>query len=279
MTSVSGATHDRELFAGTATYYARYRPAYPVELIDAIAAEFGLGPAADALDLGCGTGQIALPLSRTGCVVWAMDPDPDMIGEAVRAQADGDYGTIRWVLGRGEDLPTAGLPPLRVVTMGASFHWMDRDLVLATLDKLIVADGGVVLMSGAASIFSQSNSVEGAWLEVAREVVRQFLGPERRAGTGTYSHPRRGHEEVLRDSPFSQVTRREQRSTRMMSIDDIVGLQLSTSYASPARLGDQASAFLAELSRRLRELGEEFETIERTEMIVARRPPAERDRQ
>jgi len=278
MTPTSGIARGRELFAGTSAYYARYRPAYPGELIENLAGEFGLGPGADALDLGCGTGQIGLPLSRTGCAVWAVDPDPDMIGEGIRRQATGDYGNVRWLLGRGEDLLSAGLPQLRLCTMGASFHWMDRDRVLTALGQLIEPAGGVVLASGSASIFSQANSVEAAWLEVTREVVRQFLGPERRAGRGTYRHPARGHQEVLRDSAFCQVTTRRYTSTRFMSVDDVVGLQLSTSYASPVLLDDRLPAFCAELSRRLREMGEEFETIEHTEVIVARRKPAERDR-
>ena len=135
---------------------------------------------------------------------------------------------------------------------------------------------GVVLTcieqgSGAPVVF-----VHGAWLDVTKEVVRQFLGPQRRAGSGTYSHPKRGHEEVLRDSAFGQLQTRQFTTTRTLTVDDVIGQQLSTSYASPAQLGEQESQFRAELSRRLLELRPDglFDTVERTELIVARRHPA-----
>jgi ubiquinone/menaquinone biosynthesis C-methylase UbiE len=280
MTTDGIMAHDRELFAGTAYYYARYRPPYPAELFGCLAAEYGLEGGSQVLDLGCGTGQLALPLARAGCTVWAMDPDPDMIGEGVRAQARAEHGNVRWLLGRAEDLRSAGLPAVRLCTMGAAFHWMDRDLVLRSLDQVIEPGGGVALASGAASIWSVSDAVQGAWLDVTRDVVRQFLGPERRAGRGTYSHPARGHEDVLRDSAFSQVRTRRFTSARLLSVEEVVGQQLSTSYASPAQLGDRLPGFRAELSRRLLELSPagEFETVEHTDVIMARRGPAGSDR-
>lgn len=269
----SAARHDPALFAGTSAYYARYRPPYPLELLTTLVEEFALGPGIEVLDLGCGTGQIALPLSRFGCTVWAVDPDPDMIAEGVRAQSGWAHGNVRWVLGRGEDLPSAELPPVRLCTMGASFHWMDRDLVLRILDSLVEPNGGVALASGTASIWSNVGAVEAAWLDVTREVVTQFLGPQRRAGRSTYSHPPRSHEQVLLDSPFRVLERHRFTTLRRMSVDDVIGLQLSTSYASATQLAERLPAFRAELGRRLQALdpADGFETVEHTDLIVARR--------
>ena len=54
------------------------------------------------LDLACGTGQLAFPLRRCFCEVWAVDQEPDMV-EVVRAKADavgaGDVRPIVSVLG------------------------------------------------------------------------------------------------------------------------------------------------------------------------------------
>lgn len=268
-------SHDRDLFAGTAYYYARYRAPYPAELFDFLTGEFALDESGAALDLGCGTGQLALPLSHRVGAVWAIDPDPDMIAAGVHAEASSARtGRIRWILGRGEDLPTFGLTGLRLCTMGASFHWMDRELVLKSLDEVVGADGGVALVSGSASIFSKSDSAQGAWLDVARQVVMEFLGPQRRAGRGTYSHPKRSHEEVLAGSPFREVTVRRFTSTRNLTVDDVTGQQLSTSYASPALLGDRIGDFREEMARQLTALGPPggvFPTVEHTDVILARR--------
>lgn len=271
--SFEAEPHDASLFAGAAYYYARYRPPYPPAALNSIAAQFRLGPGVEVLDLGVGTGQIALPLSRTGSTVWALDPDAEMIVEGVRAQAADGYGNVRWILARGEDLLAAGLPQFRVCVIGASFHWMERDFVLEALDHLIEPGGGVAILSGSASIFSVNEAVNAAWLGVTRDVVRHFLGPERRAGQGTYSHPKRTHEDVLRDSAFNQLSTQRFTSVRLLSVDEVVGQQLSTSYASPARLGGRLPEFRSELSARLQALVPEdgFETVEHTDLIVGQR--------
>lgn len=145
--------------------------------------------------------------------------------------------------------------------------------MLTALDEIVEPDGGVALVSGAASIFSATDAVEGAWLDVTREVVSEFLGPRRRAGRGIYSHPKRTHEQVLLDSAFGRLETRRFTSTRLLTIDEVIGQQLSTSYASPMQLGDRLPEFRAELTRRLRELdsSDGFETVEHTDVIVARR--------
>ena len=55
------------LFAGTAEYYARFRPPYPPALLDAIIDRFRLDESGRLLDLGCGTGEITVPH------VWTID--------------------------------------------------------------------------------------------------------------------------------------------------------------------------------------------------------------
>ena len=77
------------------------------------------------------------------------------------------------------------------------------------------------------------------------------LGKERRAGQATYQHPKDRHETVVRRSAFTRVEILEFETTRELSIDEIMGFQLSTSYASPAQLGDKVEAFRNTLKREL----------------------------
>lgn len=50
------------LFEGTAWHYARYRPGYPEVFFDDLIRRFGLDGTGRLLDLGCGTGQLTVPL-------------------------------------------------------------------------------------------------------------------------------------------------------------------------------------------------------------------------
>jgi cyclopropane fatty-acyl-phospholipid synthase-like methyltransferase len=53
----------RELFAGTADCYRRFRPAYLTEVFDWIVAQHGLNGAGRLLDCGCGTGGVFVGLA------------------------------------------------------------------------------------------------------------------------------------------------------------------------------------------------------------------------
>ncbi|MGH2688498.1 MAG: class I SAM-dependent methyltransferase, partial [Actinomycetota bacterium] len=130
-----------ELFRGTAPYYARYRPGYPDEFYRLLARRFSLDGRQRVLDLGCGTGQIAVPVAVLVGEVVGVDPDPGMLEEARRLAVDAGV-SIDFRLGDSFRLPAMELGTFDLVTMGASFHWMDRAATLATLDGMVTAGGG-----------------------------------------------------------------------------------------------------------------------------------------
>lgn len=188
-----------------------------------------------------------------------MDPDVEMLAEGLRAEEAAGVRGIDWI--RGDD-KTAGclpLPPLTVCVMGSSFHWMDRDEALQTLDKMILPRGGVAILSGPGvwpkvGQDSRDTGKEMSLSETIREVIVDFLGPERRAGSGFYTHPEDSHEAVLGRSAFRNVEKLTLVTQQVLTIEQIVGLQLSTSYASPALLGNRLDDFRRTLSKRLAEI-------------------------
>src|ERR1700722_2838898 len=56
---------DASPFAGAAQYYDRFRAPYAQAAIDFIVERYNLSEGVRALDLGCGPGTIAIPLSHT----------------------------------------------------------------------------------------------------------------------------------------------------------------------------------------------------------------------
>jgi SAM-dependent methyltransferase len=55
----------RDAFKSTAWYYARYRPGYPKEFFDYLKECFRLKGTGRLLDLGCGTGELAIRIAQS----------------------------------------------------------------------------------------------------------------------------------------------------------------------------------------------------------------------
>jgi SAM-dependent methyltransferase len=61
-----------------ADFYHKYRRGYPPAVIAAVADAFKLTGEDVVVDLGCGTGQLTLPIAGRVRAVAGVDPEPDM---------------------------------------------------------------------------------------------------------------------------------------------------------------------------------------------------------
>jgi ubiquinone/menaquinone biosynthesis C-methylase UbiE len=254
---------DASPFAGAAEYYDRFRAPYAQAAFDFIVEAYGLGEGVRALDLGCGPGTIAIPLSYTVAEVVALDPDEEMIAEGRQLAASRGLQNIWWLQSKAEDIsPEAG--PFRVTTIGQAFHWMDRDEVLRKL-AILTTDGG-----GLALVNPGKRCPQESWQPVANQIVAEFLGPPTRHPKSNPQEPE--HEPTLRRSEyFSQFTAHEFPSAVTRDMSSIIGCIYSTSNSAKPLFGNSAEAFEAELSRALLSLnpaGVFSEQIE-TEVVLA----------
>ncbi len=251
-----------DLFKGTAWYYARFRPPYPDELFDHVKKRFGLDGTGTLLDLGCGTGNLAIPLATEFEEVIGIDLEPEMLAEARQQALRAGVGNITWIESRAEDV-NSDVGPFRLVTMGGSFHWMDRDATLGTLAERVVPGGGIAVV--------WVGGQQSGWSEVVQKVIRRWLGEERRAGSGTYSHPEERHETVIARSAFKHMETFESSYRRRLDVDAILGQLYSTSYCSIPVLGDNREPLETDLRQRLAEFepSGRFDEEVRTEAILA----------
>jgi SAM-dependent methyltransferase len=259
-----------ELFRSAAPFYARYRAGYPPECFGYLRDRFHLNGEQTVLDLGCGTGQVAIPLAPHVRRVVAVDPEPTMLDEGRRMAAEAGVTNVDWRLGDSYQLSSMDIPALDLVTMGASFHWMDRPAVLRDLDKMVKPGGCVVVASGG----SPADGAAPTWEQIAADVRAKYLGSQRRAGSTTYTHPPQRHEEVLRESPFGDVEIVAWTWDLTRDLDSVVGLQFSYSFSAPAQFGGRRDDFERDLRTALTEAepSGRFHQRIRTEAILAARP-------
>jgi ubiquinone/menaquinone biosynthesis C-methylase UbiE len=74
-------------------------------VVDSLVAALELGNDDVVADLGCGTGQLTLPLAERVRAVVGMDPEPDMLARARSIAAEREVTNVGWLLGTDVDLP------------------------------------------------------------------------------------------------------------------------------------------------------------------------------
>jgi len=112
---------DRALsFGVVAAAYERFRPAYPVELFDAVMAYAGR-PVRTALEIGAGTGKATRLFAERGVTVTAVEPDGAMLAE-LRKHAPANVTTVQAAFEDVRSGESYGL-----VYAAAALHWTNPE--------------------------------------------------------------------------------------------------------------------------------------------------------
>jgi SAM-dependent methyltransferase len=237
-------TWDESLFAGTARYYERGRLPYAPGLAEAFARQLGLDGQGRLLDVGCGPGTVALPLAARFESVTGLDPDREMLACAARAAARLGIGNASWVRRRAEALP-AGLGRFRVVTFGASFHWMNRPLVAGAVATMLDPGGAVVQVDAPGHRAERALAFPPPPDDALDRLRRQYLGRDRRAGLGIRNTSPDGEDQVFQRAgflPAEKVTVPDGRVVERTA-DDLVALVFSLSSTAPHLFGDRVGDY------------------------------------
>lgn len=238
-----------ELFKGTACYYSKYRPLYPSSLIRFIVDKFALSGEGRLLDLGCGTGQLALRFNDWFDEIIGVDTEAEMLDEANRLSSDNRVENVRWLHGRAEE-HASDWGAFHLTIMAKSFHWMDRASILEILYHSTDDNGGIAIIDA----YNEQQELLGWQLKV-NEVVKHWLGDKRRAGNGIHSPPKEKYEDLVAKSSFIDVERHMLPSyTYAWTVDSIIGHLYSTSYASRRLFGENIARFEEQLKLALLEL-------------------------
>lgn len=228
---------DGGLFTGTAWHYARYRPGYPAVFLNDLVQRLGLDGTGRLLDLGCGTGQLTLPLAAHVTEAVGIDPESEMLAEAKRQAQEQIVTNVSWIQGDSVDLP-GDLGRFTLVTMGRSFHWMDRAQVLAALDEMVDDEGSLVIANDSNLVLPST-----PWQQAIGDIQRRFLPPDYQPGPPPAVAAHRTHQQVLANSAFGQVNRQVYKYAWPWNTERVIGYLYSTSVPLRRLLGDRRAAF------------------------------------
>jgi SAM-dependent methyltransferase len=122
MSEANEPRRSRESFDAVADAYGLYRPAPPIEVLDVLIASSRLRRGSRVLEIGCGTGQLSVPLAKHGVDLVAVELGPHLAALARRNLAE--LPNARVEVGAFEEwrLPTHKFD---AVVSSVAFHWLD----------------------------------------------------------------------------------------------------------------------------------------------------------
>lgn len=230
-----------------ADLYHRYRHGYPAAVIDILADAFRLSADDVVIDLGCGTGQLALPIAERVRAVVGMDPEPDMLRRASRAAREADVVNVSWVLGADTDLQSMrrllGGRSVAALTIGQALHWMGYQGLFESARSLIRPGGGVAVVTNGTPLWLQ----DSAWSAGLRGFLERWLGAKLTSTCGTDEQSQRRYEDALAHAGF-EVSRAAFDYVAELSLDQLVGGVWSALPVDRLPAPDQRRAFADEVA-------------------------------
>lgn len=132
-----------ERFTSRVENYARYRPGYPIEIVDLLKTECGLTLTSVVADIGSGTGKLSEIFLANGNVVIGVEPNAAMREVAERIFQD--QSLFRSVDGSAE---ATTLPDTSVdlIVAGQAFHWFDPIKTRTEWIRILKPGGWAVLI-------------------------------------------------------------------------------------------------------------------------------------
>ncbi|MFT6627620.1 MAG: SAM-dependent methyltransferase [Flavobacteriales bacterium] len=130
-------------FGNAAQDYATHRAGFPENFFDELVLRRYVSPGQQVLDLGTGTGTLAIGLAERGLYVVGLDRSADMIAQAQQIPTPSDR--VTWTVARAEETGLAD-NSVDVVIAGQCWHWFDPERAAAEV-KRVLRPGGTLIIA------------------------------------------------------------------------------------------------------------------------------------
>jgi ubiquinone/menaquinone biosynthesis C-methylase UbiE len=206
-------------FSDRVQNYVRYRPGYPVGVLELLRTECGLRPSDIVADIASGTGIFTRLLLENGNSVFAVEPNPEMREMSIdQLESLKSYPRLVSIAGTAEET-TLRSCSVDFVTAAQAAHWFDLSRAREEFVRILKPGGWCVL------IWNERKTASTPFLRDYEQLLLKY-------GTD-YKEVR--HERVMPTirSFFAPAVYAEQVFTTQQQFDyeGVVGRLLSSSYA------------------------------------------------
>jgi SAM-dependent methyltransferase len=218
-------TRRRESFDAAADDYGRHRSGYPDEVVADVVAAARIGPGTRVLEIGCGTGQLTVPLVQRGADLVAVELGPNLAAIARRNLAP--FPNARVEVGEFEAWP---LPddPFDAVVAASALHWIDPALRFAKPAATLRPGGALVIVHA----HHVQGGTPGFFADTQVAYLRWGLSEDPFFTPTTPEDAPRSHPEVEGQPEFERVERHRFEIPRRYTTESYVGWLRTDSLVS-----------------------------------------------
>jgi len=130
-------------FGAHADDYERHRPGFPGRFFAELETRGWIAPGLRVLDLGTGTGSLALGWARRGLRSTGLDISEDLLNVTAARARDAKLD-VTLCMGSAEDTGLAD-ESFELVTAGQCWWWFDAERAMAEIDRLLVPAGRLLI--------------------------------------------------------------------------------------------------------------------------------------
>ena len=206
----------KKRFSDRVAAYVKYRPDYPIEIVEFLNSELGFSSSNVVADIGSGTGKSSKIFLDNGNPLYAVEPNENM--QAAAIEIFGSYSNFHPINGTAEQTGLA-VDSVDVIVAGQAFHWFDVPKTINEFRRILRQDGYVLLMWN-------KRDDEYPFMYAYNEFIKKFSSDYekislRRVDDATYSKLFNSDGYQLKTFPNSQS----------FDFDGLMGRYQSSSYA------------------------------------------------
>jgi len=227
------STNATSRFSDRVENYVRYRPGYPLDVIETLKSECGLTPADVVADIASGTGIWTRMLLEQGNAVFGVEPNAEMREAGERLLSGFPNFTSIGGTAEATTLPDHSVD---FVTAAQAAHWFNRNLARREFARILKRDGWLVLL------WNERHTESTSFLQAYEQLLLTY---------GTDYREVRHEYTTLAVHEFFDPAQFQERVFAMRQEFDYAGLEgrlLSSSY-TPGLNHPNYSAMLLDLRR------------------------------
>ena len=130
-------------FSNRVSNYIKYRPGYPIDIIDFLKSTLNLNTSDIIADIGSGTGIFSELFLKNGDTVFGIEPNKEMrhAAEDILKKYENFHS-----IGAAAENTTLENSCIDFITCAQSFHWFDREQVRKEFIRILKENGWVILI-------------------------------------------------------------------------------------------------------------------------------------